>query len=186
MNRLVKAVAATTSAGALMLAGATPAAAGPYDRDNGIDAGDIIAGALIIGGIAAVAGAFDGNDRYRYQDRRYDDRRYRNRDYRGVSARSAVERCVRVAEQQAYRAGYRRVKVTDIRDVDRKSYGYKIKGRIAVDEGNRRSRYGRGWGGDYRGWNDSMRGWDSGKFSCKIDGRGGVRDLDYSGVRGLR
>lgn len=185
MNRLAKAVAATTSAGALILAGASPAMAGPYDRDDGIDAGDIIAGALIIGGIAAVAGAFDGDDDYRYRDRRYDDRRYRDRGYRGLSARAAVERCVRVAEQQAYRTGYRRVKVTDIREVDRKSYGYKIKGRIAVDEGYRGGRYGRGWGGDYRGWNDSMRGWDSGKFSCKIDGRG-VRDLDYSGVRGLR
>ncbi len=50
MDRLIKAIAATTSAGALMLAGASPALARPYDRDDGIDAGDIIAGALIIGG----------------------------------------------------------------------------------------------------------------------------------------
>ena len=185
MNRLAKAMVATASAGAMMLAGVSPALADTYDRDDGIDAGDIIAGALIIGGIAAVAGAFDGNDDYRYRDRRYDDRRYRDRDYRRLSSRAAVERCVRVAEQQAYRAGYRQVKVTDIRDVDRKSYGYKIKGRIAVDEGYRDGRYGRGWDGDYRGWNSSMRGWDSGKFSCKVDGRG-IRELDYSGVRGLR
>lgn len=185
MDPLAKVLTATTSAGALVLAGAAPAMANPYDRDDGIDVGDVIAGALIIGGIAAVAGAFDGDDDYRYRDRRFDERHYHDRDFRSLSSRTAVERCVRVAEQQAYRAGYRGVKVTDIRDVDRKSYGYKIKGRIAVDEGNRGGRYGRGWGGDYRGWNNSMRGWDSGKFSCKIDGRG-IRELDYSGVRGLR
>lgn len=180
MNILTKGLISTAAAGAVTLAGVSPALARDYDRDRGIDAGDIIAGALIIGGIAAVAGAFDGDDDYRYRDRRY-----RDRDYRRTGSRSAVERCVRVAEQQAYRAGYRSVKVTDIRDVDRKSYGYKVKGRIAVDNGYRGGRYGRGWGNDYRGWNDSMRGWDSGKFTCKIDGRG-VRDLDYSGIRGLR
>lgn len=183
MKTLTKAIVGTAAAGAMTVAGISPAFARPHDRDNGIDAGDIIAGALIIGGIAAVAGAFDGrDDRYTYRDR---DRRYYDRDYRGMSSRGAVERCIRAAEQRAYRVGYGRVKVTDIRDVDRKSYGYKIKGRIAVDSGYRGGRYGRGWDNDYRGWNNSMRGWDSGKFSCKVDGRG-VRDLDYSGIRGLR
>lgn len=185
MKPITKTLIGTAAIGAMTLAGAAPAVAADRYRDrDGIDAGDVIAGALIIGGIAAVAGAFDDDDNYRYRDR-YDNRRYNDRYYNRRSARSAVEQCVRIAERQAYRAGYRRVKVTDIRDVDRKSYGYKIKGRIAVDNGYLGGRYGRGWGGDYRGWNRSMNGWDSGKFSCKIDRRG-VRDLDYSGIRGLR
>lgn len=180
MKPITKTIVGTAAIGAMTLAGASPAFAGDRYRDRGgIDAGDVIAGALIIGGIAAVAGAFDNDDDYRYRDR------YNNRYHNRMSARSAVEQCVRIAERQAYRAGYTRVKVTDIRDVDRKSYGYKVKGRIAVDNGYRGGRYGRGWGGDYRGWNRSMNGWDSGKFSCKIDRRG-VRDLDYRGIRGLR
>ncbi|MAF29710.1 MAG: hypothetical protein CL820_09065 [Croceicoccus sp.] len=184
MKPIAKTLIGLTAACATTLAAATPAFADPYDRDDdGIGVGEIIAGALVIGGVAALAGAFD-NDRYddRYRDR---DRYYDDRNYRRIGSRAAVESCIRTAEQRAYRAGFRRVKVTDIRDVDRKSYGYKVKGRIAVDNGFRGGRYGRGWDRDYRGWNNSMQGWDSGKFSCKIDGRG-VREIDYSGVRGLR
>ena len=46
---------ATAAVGAMALAGATPAQA--RDRDDGISVGDVIAGAVIIGGIAAVASA---------------------------------------------------------------------------------------------------------------------------------
>ena len=54
------------------------------DRDDRIDVGEIIAGALIIGGIAAVAGSA-GRDRYDYRggDYRYDDRRYSQSGYYG-------------------------------------------------------------------------------------------------------
>ena len=46
-------------------------------------------------------------------------------------------------------------------------------------------RYGRGWNNDHRGWNRSVRGYDSGRFTCKVDYRGRVADLDFKGIRGL-
>ncbi|WP_066552670.1 hypothetical protein [Croceicoccus bisphenolivorans] len=193
MNTLTKAVIGSTAAGAMALASATPAFARDRHHDDGIDAGDVIAGALIIGGIAAIASAASkdrrGDDYYYdrdYRDGRYRDYdgRYRDYDRRG-SARSAVEQCVRAAERDARRRGFRDADVTDIRDVDRRNGGYRIRGRIAVDTGYRGGRYGRGWDNDYRGWNNRMGGWDSGKFTCDVK-YGRVRDIDYSGIRGLR
>lgn len=191
MNTLTKAVIGSTAAGAMALASATPAFA--RDHRDGIDAGDVIAGALIIGGIAAIASASskDRRDDY-YYDRDYRDGRYRDNDRYGYgynnrrnNPRAAVEQCVRAAERQAERRGFRNADVTDIRKVDRRGGGYRIKGRIAVDTGYRGGRYGRGWDNDYRGWNNRMGGWDSGKFTCDVR-YGRVRDIDYSGIRGLR
>ena len=172
---LTKGAFGTVAAGAMALATATPAVAGDrYDRDRGIDAGDVIAGAVIIGGIAAIAGAFD-NDR---DDRRYRDRRYRDRDYRydrgyrydnRRMGRRAIERCIRAAERQAQRfGGYRFADVTQIRDVDRTRYGLRVKGRIQV-EGAR----------GYRG-----RDFDRGRFTCYLEGRGRP-EVRYRGIRGL-
>ena len=61
MKTISKALVGTVAAGAMALS-ATPAAARDRHHD-GVDAGDIIAGALVIGGIAAVASSI-GNDRY--------------------------------------------------------------------------------------------------------------------------
>src|SRR3546814_11956247 len=85
------------------------------------------------------------------------------------------------SERAANRYSYGgRAKVTDIRDVDRKDYGYRVKGRIAVNamgrdwyRGDRD--YGRGWNRDYRGWNSSLRGYDAGTFDCKVDYSGGIQ-----------
>lgn len=163
---ILGAVAAT----ALTAASATPAMANDHrDRDRGgIGAGEIIAGAVVIGGIAALAGAFD-NDR---DDRRYD---YRDRNFRGdrwggfgLNPRTAVDRCVRAAENQARRfGGYRYADVIDVRDIDRTRDGFRVRGRIDV---------GGGW---------DRRGSDRGNFTCRLDGRGAPR-IDFSGVRGLR
>ena len=189
MKTLTKAFVGSTAVGAMALASATPAFA--RDHRDGIDAGDVIAGALIIGGIAAIASAAskDRRDDY-YYDRNYRGDRYRDNQRYGYNdrrsnARGAVEQCVRAAERDARRSGFRRADVTDIRKVDRRNGGYRIKGRIAVDSGYRGGRYGRGWGNDYRGYRNDMRGWDSGKFTCDVR-YGRVRDLDYSGIRGLR
>lgn len=188
MKTLSKALArgtiATVAAGALA-ATSTPAAAQDYrDRDDGISAGEIIAGALIIGGIAAVA-ASAGRDRYRYDDRyRYNDR-YRGRyDYnRYGNPRQAVEQCVRAAERTANRYSYGgRARVTDVRDIDRKRDGYNVKGRIAVN--SRSNDWRRGWGNDWRGYDRRYSGYDSGKFKCEVR-YGRVVDLDFSGIRGL-
>ena len=177
---LAKGTLGTVAAGAMALATATPAAADNYRHKDRIDAGDVIAGAVIIGGIAALAGAFDGDKRDRYHDRRYRDRDYRgynNRGYhnRGYNrGRNAVERCVRAAERQARRfGGYRHADVTQIRDVDRTRYGWRIKGRIQV-EGLRGRGYGYG-----------NRGFDRGKFTCYVQ-RGDRPQIDFRGIRGLR
>lgn len=160
------AVAAT----ALTAASATPAMADDHRDRGGIGAGEIIAGAVVIGGIAALAGAFDGdrNDRrYDYRDRNYRGDRYDRRGFAG-NPRTAVDRCVRAAENQARRfGGYRYADVIDVRDIDRTRNGFRVKGRIEV---------GGGW---------DRRGADRGRFTCRIDGRGAPR-IDFSGVRGLR
>lgn len=202
MNSKTKTIAkggiATAVAGALALAGATPAFA--EHRDNGgISAGDIIAGAVIIGGIAAVASAASNN---RYDDYygRYDDRnRYRESYRYGGSPRSAVERCVHAVERDARRIGYRNADVTQIRDVENTRYGWRVKGRLQVGGGghdrydrddrydrydryDRDDRYDRYEGND-RYYGRYGRG-DSGAFTCYID-RGRVADIDYSGLRRL-
>ena len=195
MNTYTKTLVGTVAAGALAVSTATPALA--RDNGSGIDAGTVIAGALVLGGIAAVAASADNpGDRYNVRYDRWNDRdrssRYGRYDYRrGVNPRSAVEQCVRAATRAANRYSYGgRAKVTDIRDVDRRSYGYKVEGRIAVNTLNRNWRsgdrhYGNGWGNDYRGWDRNLRGYDAGRFTCKVDYRGGIRDLDFRGIRGL-
>src|SRR5205085_6316367 len=96
-----------------------------YDRDrhDGVSAGDVIAGALVLGGIAAVASSVGRNNSGYY---------YNQRGYNGYSGyntdpRQAVEQCVAAAENQANRYSYGgRSNVTDIRNIDRTRYGYKI------------------------------------------------------------
>jgi hypothetical protein len=197
MTFLTKALLGTGAAAAALVSTASPALA--RDRD-GIDVGDIIAGAVILGGIAAVTGAI-GGDRYNrgyshgypyeggYDDRYGYNDRYSRSGYRSGNPRNAVEQCVYTAERQAARYSYGRADVTDIRSVDRNSRGYTVRGRIAVNSSGRDwrdgdSRYGRGWNDDYRGWNDNLRGYDAGNFKCRIE-YGRVVDLDFSGIRGL-
>jgi hypothetical protein len=177
---LAKGALGTVAAGAMALASATPAMADDNrNRDRGgIGAGEIIAGAVIIGGIAALAGAFDGDDRNDRRDRR--DRRFRDQRFDGYDrnfargnrsgSRQAVERCVNVAERQARRlGGWRFADVTEIRDVDRTRDGFRVRGRIQV-EGSQ----------GFRG-----RSGDRGRFTCFFDGRGRPY-VDFDGVRGLR
>ncbi len=204
MKTITKALVGTVAAGAMAMAAATPAAAQYRDRNrgDGIDVGDVIAGALIIGGIAAVAGAgrnrgYDGNvyEGRGYNNRGYNDGYYNNGNYdnynQSGSARQAVEQCVYAAERNASRYSYGgQAQVTDIRDINRTRYGYTVQGRIAVNTQGRDwrrgdNRYGSGWGNDYRGYNDSYRGYDSGRFNCDVR-YGRVVDLDYSGIRGYR
>jgi hypothetical protein len=196
MKTITKGLVGTVAAGAMALTAASPALA--RDRD-GIDTGDVIAGALIIGGIAAVAAAASDNDRNDYRDYDYGrggydrggyDRGYDRGYGNGGNAREAVERCVNAAENQASRYSYGRADVTDIRKIDRTRNGFTVKGRIAVNSQGRNwrqgdRRYGNGWGNDYRGWNNNLRGYDSGSFTCKVQ-YGRVADLDFSGIRGLR
>lgn len=202
MKTFSKALVGTAAAAAVAVSSASPAVA--RDHRGGIDGGDIIAGALVIGGIAAIAAAASNNndhdyDRYGYGDDwpnrdwrgrdGWNDGRYRDGYYGRGNPRQAIEQCVRAAERNAARYSYGRADVTDIRDVRNTRWGYEVRGRIAVNTRGRDWRsgdryYGNGWGGDYRGWNNSLRGYDSGSFKCKVE-RGRVVDLDYSGIRGL-
>lgn len=166
-GKTARLVLGAVAATAMTAATVTPAQARDRDRD-GIGAGEIIAGAVVIGGIAALAGAFDGdrNDRrYAYNDRNFRGDRY-DRGGWGVNPRTAVDRCVRAAENQARRfGGYRYADVIDVRDIDRTRNGFRVKGRIDV-------------GG---GWNRN----DRGNFTCRLDGRG-APIVNFSGIRGLR
>lgn len=210
MENLAKYLVGTLAAGAMAVSAATPAAARDRDHD-GISAGEIVAGAVVLGGIAAIAAAASDNDRDRYDgyNGRYDGRndgRYARPGYGpgygyvngynrgwngyGVSPREAINKCVSAATGTASRYSYgSRARVTDIRDIDRTSYGYEVRGRIAVNSMGRGWRsgdnsYGRGWDRDYRGWNSDLRGYDAGSFKCKI-AYGRVADLDFNGIRGL-
>ena len=171
-QKITKGTLGTVAVGAMALASASPAMA-DRGRDRGIDAGDVIAGAVVIGGIAALAGAFD-KDRNRYNDRRYNNRNYNNGyAYNRGGGQRAIERCIRVAERQARRfGGYRYADVTQIRDVDRTRYGWRVKGRMEVQ------------GLQGRGYGYGNRGYDRGKFTCHVDGRGRPQ-IDFSSIRGL-
>ena len=169
-KNLAKGTLGTVAAGAMALASAAPAMADDHrDRDRGgIGAGEIIAGAVVIGGIAALAGAFDGD-----RDRRFDDRRFARNGFGGgwgnVGPRGAINQCVNAAERQARRfGGWRFADVTQIRDVDRTRFGFRVQGRIEV-QGNPAFR----------------RDFDRGRFTCRFDGRGRPF-VDFDGIRGLR
>jgi len=190
MNKLNKALVGTAAAAAMAVS-ATPAMARD-GHDGGPSVGEVIAGVAIIGAIAAIASSGNkdqryrdndyrgdryGNDRYgndRYGNDRYGNDRYGNdryaesrfgHHYRQIGQRQAVNRCVRAAESGAAHHG--RANVTDIRDVDRTRYGYRVKGQILVEQG--RDRYRR-----------SARA-DRGNFTCDIEGNR-VSDVRFSGL----
>jgi hypothetical protein len=210
MKILTKSLLSAGAAAAALVSVAAPAQARRGDGDR-IDAGEVIAGALIIGGIAAVLSS--GND----HDRGYDDRGYDNRgsgyddrgydDYgrqgrggrhgrgndddrygysNGGGSRAAVNQCVSSVERWASR--YSRAEVTEIRDIDRTRNGYRVTGKLVVQDGwrgnnrgydhdDRDGRYGGAYGN--RGGYD--RGYDKGRFTCYVE-RGRVIDIDYSGL----
>jgi hypothetical protein len=194
--KMLSKTALLATAGALLIT-AVPAQArhGSWNRDK-IDAGDIIAGALIIGGIAAVASAASNSDDGRYNDRYDDDYRGRGRGHggyhdgygsydRGYDSRWAVQQCVQSAQRQASRYGWARV--TDVTSIDRVRGGYEVRGRIVVeDRGGYRDGYrGRGYGGNYdRGYRyDSYNeGYDRGRFSCRTS-YNRVQDIRLGGLR---
>ncbi|OAO01389.1 hypothetical protein [Parasphingorhabdus sp.] len=113
---------------------------------NRIDGGDILAGILVIGGIAAIASAASKNDRdrryedrdyrnndyryndYRNDDRRYDDRRSDNRTNQGNGSMDvAINVCSNAAERQA--GGQARV--SGIQSVARDGAGWRVEGELS-------------------------------------------------------
>ncbi|WP_114954418.1 hypothetical protein [Sphingosinicella terrae] len=152
MKAFSKILTGGVAAAALAVTAASPAQAQSWDRyrdrDRGIDAGDIITGVAVVGGIAALIAALDnGNDRYRY-DRGYGYGNGYDR-YGYGSPQAAVNACGR----QAQRYG-RNIRITDL---DRTDGYYRVRGRIdTVDY-------------DYGRWN---RGYDVDRerFTCYARG----------------
>ena len=188
MTRFGKTILAAASAATAIAA--VPADARPYegrhyDRHDGIDAGDVIAGALVIGGIAAIASAASNDRRYGRGDR-YNDGRYYESDTgyynNGYDSRQAVDQCVRAAQRDAGRYGWARV--TDVGSIQRVRGGYEVRGRLVVEQ--------RGWrGGDrWRGGDDRYGyrydryndGYDKGRFTC-VTRYGQVADVRLGGLR---
>jgi hypothetical protein len=173
MTKFFRIGASLASAAALSLA-ATPALArdwgwggGHYRHHDRVDAGDIFAGILIIGGIAAIASAASKSKKERErraEDYRYpDDGRDQSRDYgrddrtdrsdnrpdwsesRGIN--DAIDRCASEVER-----GDRRIE--SVESVNREAGGWRVAGRM-------------------QGGKD---------FSCTIDRDGRIRSIDLDGT----
>jgi len=140
---------------------------GGWHRDRGINAGDVLAGVLILGGIAAIASAASKSskereyrDDYPYResypypgsppDSRYDSRQPQ-RSYGGSGIDNAVNMCVDQVERGPER-------VASVDNAARTGNGWHISGQL--DAG--------------------------GNFSCSIDNDGRIRnvDVDAGGYRG--
>jgi hypothetical protein len=171
MNRISKLVTGVAATALLAVSTATPAMA---RHDNDIDAGDVIAGVAIVGGIAAIAAALDRDgDRYGY------DYRYR---YRGGYT-AAVNSC----SYQAERLGRGGVRIVD---VDRRSNDrFRVRGVIDGgsygygDYGFRNGSYDRYGRGDRYGYYGGAR---HGRLSFDCTARGNGRVLDFDIDRGYR
>ena len=190
MKILTKSLLSAGAAAAALVSVAAPAQARDRHRDNdGISAGEVIAGAVILGGLAAVI-ASDNDDR-RYNDGRYYDDRYSDRYNGGYGynnryggSRAAVSQCVNAVERWASR--YSRSDVTQISNIDRTRNGYRVTGKLVVQDG---------WRGHNRGYDSNRydrddygnrgygynRGYDKGRFTCYVE-RGRVVDIDYRGL----
>lgn len=110
---------------------------------DGIDGGDILAGILIIGGIAAIASAAskNSNDR-RYDDRNYrtDDQRYNDRnsdpreDSRYDRGSGDLEAAIRVCSDAAERQAGADARVAVIDSVIRDGAGWRVEGELSNSE----------------------------------------------------
>jgi hypothetical protein len=169
MKKLPKIVAGTVAAATLAVSVAAPAEAQRYrryyDRDRGIDAGDVIAGVAVIGGIAAIASALSrDSSRYGYGSAN----RYRD------GYRYAVNSCANEAE----RYGRGRVRITD---VDRTGNDrFRVRGVVESGYGgyDGYDGYGRGgYGYDRGGYGYDRGGYGGESFSCVAFGNGRIRDF---------
>ncbi|RYY34000.1 MAG: hypothetical protein EOP59_16915 [Sphingomonadales bacterium] len=187
MTIIPKALVGAVAAGAMAIVpNAANAQYRDYNRGGGISVGDIIAGAVVLGGIAAVASSIGRGGNYRSDERYYRNGSY---GYYNGDPRAAVEQCVSAANNDARSRGYRYAQVTQVRNVDDTNYGWKIKGNLQVD-GNggyyQNSRYDDRYNnnGYYNNGRYGYQRADTGSFTCWID-RGRVSRMDYSGIRNM-
>ncbi|WP_432200196.1 hypothetical protein ACRAQ7_11225 [Erythrobacter sp. W53] len=127
-----------------------------YRHRNRIGVGDVIAGAVIIGGIAAIVNAGNKNKRrYRDRDERYRDRDYRYDNRRGESRRSSAGNGLSNAASICVNEIERDVRVENVDSVNRTGAGWEVAGTLYNGE----------------------------PFTCRIDSNGRLDGVDY-GVRG--
>ena len=130
---------------------------------RGVRGRDVLAGVLVLGGIAAIASAANNNNRRyenrRYENRRYDDRRYDERRYdnrrddrrntrrsdSGSGIDSAVDRCLNEIERD--------VRVDSVDNASRIAQGWVVTGTLFNGSG----------------------------FTCQIDNNGRISSVDYGG-----
>ena len=173
MKAFTKYLAGAATAVAMTVTAASPAQAQIFGRDRydrgGIDAGDIISGVAVLGGIAAIMSAF-GRDGSRYgYNNRY---QYRN-DYQ-----NAVNACGYQAERYA-RGGQ-----VSVLDIDRRgSNSYRVRGVInaGYNNGNygANGRYDNRYGNRYDNRYGSYGRYDQQvEFACTARSNGRVTDFD--------
>lgn len=123
----------------------------PY-RHRHVSTGDVLAGVLIIGGIAAIASAASKDRDERYRDRDYRDRPYDYRERRGDSRYDnsrGIDRAVSMCVDRIERD----VRVDSVDGVDRTGEGWRVTGTLYNGEG----------------------------FTCRIGEDGRIDDVDYGG-----
>ena len=203
MKILTKSLLSAGAAAAALVSVAAPAQARGRDND-GITAGEVIAGAVILGGIAAVIASSDDNrsrdrgyddgryDNRGYDDGRYDDRGYDNRDDRydnhdrrgrghgrgNDGYRYNSQHNSRAAVNQCITAVEQWASRYSRADVTQINYIDRTRNGYRVT-GNLVVQDG------YRGRNRNDRGYDrgynNGRFTCYVE-RGRVIDVDYRGL----
>ncbi|WP_199797874.1 hypothetical protein [Erythrobacter sp. KY5] len=135
---------------------------GGWRGRRGIRGGDVLAGVLVLGGIAAIASAASNNrrrdrdvviverDRVRDRDdRRYDDRRSNPRASTGSGLDNAVSICLDEIERD--------VRVDSVDNASRTPSGWVVSGTL----------------------------FNGAPFNCRIDNNGRVSGVDYSDFRGV-
>jgi hypothetical protein len=123
-------------------------------RHDGVDAGDVIAGVLVLGGIAAIASAASNNRRERERDvvvvererNRYDNPAVRRSGGSGLDG--AVSQCLGAIERD--------VRVDSVDGATRLPEGWVVSGTLFNGSG----------------------------FTCRIDNSGRISDIDYGGFAG--
>jgi hypothetical protein len=158
--------------------------------DEVINAGEIIAGAVIVeglsGGVEGETDELGGDQESRARGSAVEEGDvYGKRDgWRGGQhggARRAVQRCIRAVEKRGTR--YSRSEVTRIFRIKRTRKGYRVSGNVVVVDGWRGDPgYGRFKDDDDHNDDRSYRrGYDKGRFICRVR-RGKVADIEYRGL----
>jgi len=165
MKAISKTMLGAGAAAVATLAFAAPAEAQYRDRyrdRGGVDAGDIITGVAILGGIAAITSAIGRDDgRYGYG---YGNRYRNNYNY-------AVQACA----SEAQRMGRGQVQILD---VDRTGNDrYRVRGIVQAGYGGGYDRYGRGYDSRYDrgGYGGGYGGRDD--FTCTARSNGRITDF---------